>query len=87
MFRTIKLKLPYNRSLIEAVKQFRDACQLVLDYGFDNRTFKFYPDSHAISLTTVQGRLAYQVAHSPLIDKYRGEYTNAGNADSNSMRI
>ncbi|PYB67453.1 hypothetical protein DMB44_09140, partial [Thermoplasma sp. Kam2015] len=136
MFRTIKLKLPYDRPLIETAKQFRNACQIVLDYGFenktfnknklnrgtyrevrgriptlpsalvqtardtasealkateiekkikrkslairyDNRTFKFYPDSHTISLTTVQGRLVYPVAHSPLIDKYRGEYTNA----------
>jgi len=136
MFRTIKLKLPYDRTIIETAKQFKEATQMVLDYGFenktfnknklnkgtykvvreriptlpsalvqtardtasealkatelkkkikrksltiryDNRTFKFYPDSHTISLTTVQGRLAYPVAHSPLIDKYRGEYTNA----------
>jgi len=136
MFRTIKLKLPYDRALIETAKQFRGATQIVLDYGFenkvfnknklnkgtyktvretiptlpsalvqtardmasealkrtnlekkikrksltiryDNRTFKFHPDSHTISLTTVQGRLVYPVAHSPLIDKYRGEYTNA----------
>ena len=136
MFRTIKLKLPYDRTLIETAKQFRGATQIVLDYGFenkvfnknklnkgtyktvretiptlpsalvqtardmasealkatelkekikrksltiryDNRTFKFYPDSHTISLTTVHGRLVYPVAHSPLIDKYRGQYTNA----------
>jgi putative transposase len=136
MFRTIKLKLPYDRTLIETAKQFRGATQIVLNYGFenktfnknklnkgtyktvretiptlpsalvqtardmasealkatefkkkikrksltiryDNRTFKFYPDSHAISLTTVHGRLVYPVAHSPLIDKYRGQYTNA----------
>ncbi|MGC9074094.1 MAG: transposase, partial [Caldisericum sp.] len=48
-----------------------------LTIRYDNRTFKFYPDSHTISLTTVQGRLVYPVAHSPLIEKYRGEYTNA----------
>jgi len=136
MFRTIKLKLPYDRTLIETALQFKEATQIVLDYGFENktfnknklnkgtyrsvreriptlpsalvqtardtasealkatdlkkkikrksltirydsRTFKFYPDSHTISLTTVQGRLVYPVAHSPLIDKYRGEYTNA----------
>jgi len=136
MFRTIKLKLPYNRALIETAKQFRGATQIVLDYGFenkvfnknklnkgtyktvretiptlpsalvqtardmasealkatelkekikrksltiryDNRTFKFHPDSHTISLTTVQGRLVYPVARSPLIDKYRGQYPNA----------
>jgi len=136
MFRTIKLKLPYDRTLIETAKQFKEATQIVLNYGFenktfnknklnkgtykvvretiptlpsalvqtardmasealkatefkkkikrksltiryDNRTFKFHPDSHAISLTTVQGRLVYPVAHSPLIDKYRGQYTNA----------
>ena len=136
MFRTIKLKLPYDQSLLETGKRFREACQAVLDYGFsehtynknqlnratyknireeiptlpsalvqtardtaseslkqtglemdihrksltiryDKRTFKFYPDSHTISLTTVAGRLVYPVAHSPLIDKCRGEYTNA----------
>jgi predicted transposase len=40
MFRTIKLKLPYERSLIETAKQFREAVQIVLDYGFENKTFK-----------------------------------------------
>jgi hypothetical protein len=44
---------------------------------YDSRTFKIYPNSHTISLTTVQGILVYPVAHSPFIDKYRGEYTNA----------
>ena len=136
MFRTIKLKIPYDSSLIETGRQFREACQMVLDYGFaektynknklnratyedvrkmiptlpsalvqtardtasealkqtklekeirrksltiryDGRTFKFYPDSHTISLTTVSGRLVFPVAHSPLIEKYRGEYANA----------
>ena len=136
MFRTIKLKLPYDTSLLETGMQFREACQMVLDYGFsehvfnknklnratyksirreipalpsalvqtardaaseslkqtkletrihrksmtiryDRRTFKFYPDSHTISLTTVNGRLVFPVAHSPLIEEYRGEYTNA----------
>ncbi|MGC8516179.1 MAG: RNA-guided endonuclease InsQ/TnpB family protein [Thermoplasmata archaeon] len=52
------------------------------------RTFKFYPDSHTISLTTVQGSLVYPVAHSPLIDKYGGEYTNAQLiVDERSKRI
>ena len=112
MFRTIKLKLPYDTSLLETGMHFREACQMVLDYGFsehvfnknklnratyksirreipalpsalvqtardaaseslkqtkletrihrksmtiryDRRTFKFYPDSHTISLATV----------------------------------
>ena len=136
MFRTIKLKLPYDKSLLETGERFREACQMVLNYGFsahtfnknklnratyddvrkavptlpsalvqtardaasealkqtkldkkihrksmtiryDGRTFRFYPDSHTISLTTVSGRLVFPVAHSPLVDKYRGEYTNA----------
>ncbi|MGC8692259.1 MAG: RNA-guided endonuclease TnpB family protein, partial [Thermoplasmata archaeon] len=136
MFRTIKLQLPNDTSLIETARLFKEERQIVLSYGFenrtfnknginkwrykmvrerilrqqsalvqtamdqssealkatklkkkinkkaitiryDNRTFKFYPDSHTISLTTVQGRLMYAVVHSPLIDKYRGEYTNA----------
>ena len=136
MFRTIKLKLPYNPSLLETGRQFREACQMVLDYGFSNHTFnknrlnretyrevrgkipalpsglvqtardtasealkqtelkkeirrksltirydrrnfKFYPDSHTVSLTTTAGRLTFPISHSPLIDKYRGQYTNA----------
>ena len=147
MFRTIKLKLPYDRTLLETAKQFKEATQIVLDYGFenktfnknrlnkgtyrmvrgkiptlpsalvqtardtasealkatklekkikrksltiryDNRTFKFYPNSHTVSLTTVHGRLIYPVAHSPLIDRYRGEYTNAQLVvDERSKRI
>jgi IS605 OrfB family transposase len=136
MFRTIKLKLPYDPSLLETGRQFREACQIVLDYGFsektfnrnrlnrgtysevrgkiptlpsalvqtardtaseslkqtkfktpihrksitiryDRRTFKFYPDTRILSLATVKGRLSFPVANSPLIDKYRGQYTNA----------
>ena len=147
MFRTIKLKLPYDRTLLETAKQFKEATQIVLDYGFenktfnknrlnkgtyrmvrgkiptlpsalvqtardtasealkatklekkikrksltiryDNRTFKFYPNSHTVSLTTVHGRLIYPVAHSPLIDRYRSEYTNAQLVvDERSKRI
>ncbi|MHB8371428.1 MAG: RNA-guided endonuclease TnpB family protein, partial [Thermoplasmataceae archaeon] len=48
-----------------------------LTIRYDRRTFKFYPDSYTISLTTVNGRLVFPIAHSPLIDKYKGEYTNA----------
>ncbi|MCL4323465.1 MAG: RNA-guided endonuclease TnpB family protein [Candidatus Thermoplasmatota archaeon] len=136
MFRTIKLKLPYDASLLETGRQFREACQIVLDYGFlektfnknklnrgtykdvrekiptlpsalvqtardtaseslkqtklmkkihrkshtiryDQRTFKFYPDSHTISLATIKGRLVFPVADSPLIKKHTGKYTNA----------
>ena len=136
MFRTIKLKLPYDPSLLETGKQFKEACQMVLNYGFsqktynknklnrgtyrnvrekiptlpsalvqtardtaseslkqtklemkirrksrtiryDRRTFRFYPDSRTVSLTTIKGRLVFPVADSPLINKYRGEYTNA----------
>ncbi len=130
------MKLPYDPSLLETGRQFREACQMVLDYGFsaktfnknklnratyedvrkkmptlpsalvqtardaaseslkqtdlekeirrksltiryDRRTFRFYPDTHTISLTTVHGRLVFPIADSPLIEKYRGEYTNA----------
>jgi len=136
MFRTIKLKLSYDKALFETARQFREAKQIVLDYSFENkvfnknklnketykivsekipiltsalvqtarnqasealkstkiekkikkrsmtvrynnRTFKFYPESYTISLTTVNGRLVFPVAQSPMIDKYKGEYTNA----------
>ena len=39
MFRTIKLKLPYDPSLLETGKRFREACQMILDYGFSAHTF------------------------------------------------
>ncbi|EQD33176.1 transposase [mine drainage metagenome] len=35
----IKLKLPFDASLLETGKQFREACQIVLDYGFAEHTF------------------------------------------------
>ncbi|MHB8372770.1 MAG: RNA-guided endonuclease TnpB family protein, partial [Thermoplasmataceae archaeon] len=39
MFRTIKLKLPYDSSLLETGKRFREACQIVLNYGFSEHTY------------------------------------------------
>ena len=39
MFRTIKLKLPYDPSLPETGRQFREACQIVLDHGLEEKTF------------------------------------------------
>ncbi|MCL4330593.1 MAG: zinc ribbon domain-containing protein [Candidatus Thermoplasmatota archaeon] len=136
MFRTIKLELPDDSSLLETGRQFREACQMVLDYGFaektynknklnratyedarkkipalpsalvqtardkaseslkqtdlekeirmkslairyDGRTFRLYPDTHTISLTSVHGRIVFPIAYSPLKQKYRGEYTDA----------
>jgi hypothetical protein len=43
-----------------------------LTIRYDAGTFKFYPDSHTISLTTTAGRLVFPMTHSSLIDKYRG---------------
>ena len=34
MFRTIKLKLPYDKSLLEMERQFMEAFHIALDYGF-----------------------------------------------------
>ncbi|MGC9138886.1 MAG: transposase, partial [Thermoplasmata archaeon] len=62
---------------LKATKLEKKIKRKSLTIRYYNRTFKFYPDSHRISLTTVQGRMMYPVAHSPLIEKYRGEYTNA----------
>ncbi|MCL4326272.1 MAG: hypothetical protein M1481_05915 [Candidatus Thermoplasmatota archaeon] len=135
MFVTIKLKLPYDKVLLETGEKFKEACQMFLDYGFPvhtinknklnratckdirkaiptlpsalvrtardtaseslkqtklereiqkrsltirygRRTFKFYPDSHTVSLTIVSGGLVFPVAHTPVIEKYRGEYAN-----------
>ena len=39
MFRTIKLKLPNDKSHLETGERFRKACPKVLDYGFSSHTF------------------------------------------------
>lgn len=48
-----------------------------LSIRYDKRTFKFYPDSGYVSLTTVMGRLTYPFTKYAYMDKYKGEYTNA----------
>jgi predicted transposase len=135
MFRTVKVKLPFEQSLFETAIAFNNACQIVLDYGskhktsnktklnkaiyrkirevipnlpsalvqtardeasemllqnsfakiqkkrlsvrYDNRCFKFYPESNHVSLTTVDGRLNFRFNHYPYMDTWKGEYTNA----------
>ncbi len=135
MFRTVKVKLPFESSLVQTAVAFNKACQIVLDYGskhkicnkdslnkatyrqvresipnlpsalvqtardeasemllrtnfanvlkkrlsvrYDNRCFKFYPDSNIVSLTTVMGRLNFSFEHYAYLDTWRGEYTNA----------
>jgi IS605 OrfB family transposase len=135
MFRTIKVALPADASLVQTAHAINEACQIVLDNGsqrktynkntlsrvtyrlvreavpslpsalvqtardeasevlrrtrcapivkkrlsvrYDKRTFKFYPDSNRVSLTTVNGRLSFQFRHYERLDKWRGEYTNA----------
>ena len=122
MFRTVKVKLPFEASLVQTAVAFNRACQLVLNYGsmyktfnksklnkatyrqareavpnlpsalvqtardeasemlfctdfakvtkkrlsvrYDNRCFKFYPESNYVSLTTVLGRLNFRFKHS-----------------------
>jgi IS605 OrfB family transposase len=135
MFRTVKVKLPFEQSLLQTAIAFNKACQIVLDYGsthktynkdklnkatyrqvrdaipnlpsalvqtardeasemllrtdfakivkkhlsvrYDNRCFKFYPQSNYVSLTTVHGRLNFPFKHYKYLDTWRGEYTNA----------
>jgi len=135
MFRTVKVKLPFENSLVQTAVAFNRACQTVLNYGsehkvynknvlnkatyrqvrkevpnlpsalvqtardeasemllrtdfdkvvkkhlsvrYDNRCFKFYPDSNYVSLTTVHGRLNFPFKHYAYLDTWRGEYTNA----------
>jgi IS605 OrfB family transposase len=135
MFRTIKVALPCDNSLIQTAIAFNRACQIVLDYGsqaktynknklnretyrtvraavpnlpsalvqtardeasemlkrngfvkivkkylsvrYDNRAFKFYPDTRRVSLTTVFGRVNFSFKHYPYLDHWKGEYTNA----------
>ncbi len=48
-----------------------------LSVRYDNRCFKFYPDSNNVSLTTVMGRLTFSFKHYNYMDTWKGEYTNA----------
>lgn len=133
MFRTIKVALPGDPALVETALVFNKACQIVLNYGsqhrtynknalnkatyrqvrealprlssalvqtardeasevlkrtdcaasvkkrlsvrYDNRTFKFYPDSDKVSLTTVSGRLSFPFKHYDYLDTWRGGST------------
>jgi putative transposase len=135
VFRTVKVKLPFENSLLQTAVAFNRACQMALDYGsphktynkdklnkatyhqvreaiptlpsalvqtardeaseillrtdfakivkkrlsvrYDNRCFKFYPQSNYVSLTTVHGRLNFPFEHFAYLDTWKGEYTNA----------
>jgi len=135
MFKTIKVKLAFEQSLVETAVAFNKACQMVLDYGsenqtynknklnkatyrnireavpslpsalvqtardqacemlkrnnyaktvkknlsvrYDNRYFKFYPETHKVSLTTVDGRLDFGFNHFSYLDTWKGQYSNA----------
>ena len=135
MFRTVKMALPFEQSLLQTAIAFNRACQIVLNYGsknkvynksflnkqtyrqvreevpnlpsalvqtardeasemllrtdfasivkkrlsvrYDNRCFKFYPESNYASLTTVFGRINFPFKHHANMDKWKGEYTNA----------
>jgi len=135
MFRTVKVALPFEQSLLQTAIAFNKACQIVLNYGskhkiynksvlnkatyqqvrkeipnlpsalvqtardeasemllrtdfalvvkkrlsvrYDNRCFKFYPESNYASLTTVFGRLNFPFKHYNYLDTWKGEYTNA----------
>jgi IS605 OrfB family transposase len=48
-----------------------------LSVRYDNRTFKFYPETNHVSLTTVQGRLNFPFNHYSYLDTWKGAYTNA----------
>jgi len=48
-----------------------------LSVRYDNRCFKFYPESNYASLTTVFGRINFPFKHHANMDKWKGEYTNA----------
>ena len=39
MFRTVKVKLPFEQSLVQTAVAFNKACQTVLDYGSEHKTF------------------------------------------------
>jgi len=39
MFRTVKVKLPFESALVQTAIAFNRACQIVLDYGSEHKTF------------------------------------------------
>ena len=39
MFRTVKVKLPFENSLLQTAAVFNKACQIVLDYGSTHKTY------------------------------------------------
>ena len=62
MFRTIKLKLPYDKSFLEMGRQFMEACHIALDYGFLEHTYnknklnmEIYQDARKAILTLLSG--------------------------------
>ena len=56
---------------------FRKIEKKHLSVRYDKRTFKFYPDSNRVSLTTVFGRLNFPFKHYTYMNRWKGEYTNA----------
>jgi putative transposase len=50
-----------------------------LSVRYDKRTFKFYPDSNRVSLTSIHGRLSFPFKHYAYMDTWigKGKYTNA----------
>lgn len=48
-----------------------------LSVRYDQRTFKFFPETGYISLTTMMGRLIYPIKKYAYLTKFKGEYTNA----------
>ena len=62
MFGTIKLKLPYDKSLLEMERQLMEACHIALDYGFLEHTYsknklnmEIYEDDRKAILTLLSG--------------------------------
>lgn len=87
-YRQVRTKVPHLPSAL--VQTARDEASEMLkrtnfasitkkrfSIRYDNRTFKFYPDSNYVSLTTVAGRLNFTFKHYSYMDRWRGEYTNA----------
>lgn len=56
---------------------FAKATKKQLTVRYDNRAFKFYPETNSVSLTTVHGRLNFIYSHYGYLDSWKGQYTNA----------
>ncbi len=66
-----------TKRMLKHDKQIKKIIKKRLSVRYDKRTFKLFPDTNRVSLTTIHGRLNYSFKPFEYLNKYKGEYTNA----------